>query len=155
MLAQPSCPHVNMSGATATDSAADAVAINIPGANSTPSETSGTISSEERKALAEWEKMGMPTRDFLVYLGRCTALGGRGESECGYSRLLFASLHLLSQGRPSLLSPSARSAGLEGTYAGDNESVLRDHERSRILRVGLRGARGAIKCWGTIAGWES
>ena len=40
-------------------------------------------------------------------------------------------------------------------YAGDNESVLRDHERSRILRVGLRGARGAIKCWGTIAGWES
>ena len=48
----------------------------------------------------------------------------------------------------------ARSAGLEGTYAGDNESVLRDHERSRILRVGLRGARGAIKCWGTIAGWE-
>ena len=25
---------------------------------------------------------------------RCTALGGRGESECGYSRLLFASLQL-------------------------------------------------------------
>ena len=73
-------------------------------------------------------------------------------------RLFAAPIRLATSiiARPTVATAAERSLSrFERTYAGDNESVLRDHERSRVLRVGLRGARGAIKCWGTIAGWES